>query len=110
MTERLIDKLIATKALAMKYARETAYLDGTSLICELMDEQCISREMLANRLEWPTKKLCMVVDGSAGDGSLVDICDILFELDVQLRFTHGSLTRAEEDAGATLSPLDHKKE
>ncbi len=95
MSERT-KRLISTKDGAMEYAREVAHLDATEMICGLILEHNISSKELAERLGWSMRRLNRIINGSAGDSTLNELCDALFAFGVQMRFTYGPLATGSD--------------
>lgn len=96
MTETLIEKLTKTPDGMRLYQQERAIQELTDLICELMDEQHVTRTDLAHRLGKTPGYITQLLDGRA-NMTIRTISDVLHALNRAVHFQDGPLS-------ATVSP------
>jgi transcriptional regulator with XRE-family HTH domain len=84
MSRTTKDELIKTREGLRLYQQERTILGVTELICEIMEQQDVSRAELANRLGKTKGYISQVLDGSA-NMTIRTMSDILTELGRQLK-------------------------
>ena len=94
--ETLTEKLTKTAEGMRRYQQERAILDVTELVCQLMDEQDVSRSELAERLGRTEGYIMQLLDGRA-NMTVRTISDVFTALDRAVYFQEGPLR-------ATVSP------
>ena len=85
MTDTLIDKLTATEEGLRLYLQESAILEVTELLCELMGEQEVSRSEFAQRLGKTKGYITQLLDGRT-NMTLRTISDAFLALGHTVRF------------------------
>jgi transcriptional regulator with XRE-family HTH domain len=96
MTDTLIEKLTKTPDGMRLYQQERAIQELTDLVCELMDEQHVTRADLARRLGKTPGYITQLLDGRA-NMTIRTIADVLHALNRALHFQDGPVR-------ATVSP------
>ncbi len=91
MGETLTERLTKTPEGMRLYQQERAIQELTDLVCELMDEQDVSRSELAKRLGRTPPYITQLLDGRA-NMTVRTISDIFTALDRTLHFQEGSLS------------------
>lgn len=99
MTNTLIEKLTSTPEGMRLYQQERAIQDVTDLICEVMDEEHVSRSQLADRLGKTKGYVTQLLDGRA-NMTVRTISDVFCALDRAIHFQEGPL-----DATVNASPI-----
>ena len=94
--ETLTEKLTKTADGMRLYQQERAILEVTELVCQLMDEQDVSRSELATRLDRTKGYITQLLDGRA-NMTVRTISDVFTALDRAVHFQEGPLR-------ATVSP------
>lgn len=90
--ETELDKLTRTKQGMRLYQQERAILDVTELICQLMDEEHVTRSVLAGRLGRSKGYVTQLLDGRA-NMTVRTISDVFVALGRALHFQDGALSR-----------------
>lgn len=88
--ETLTEKLTKTAEGMRLYQQERAILEVTELVCQLMDEQDVSRSVLAKRLDRTKGYITQLLDGRA-NMTVRTISDVFTALDRAVHFQEGSL-------------------
>lgn len=99
MSETLTEKLTKTKESMRLYQQERAILDVTELVCQVMDEQGVSRSALAKRIGKTKGYITQLLDGRA-NMTVRTISDVFTALDRAIHFQEGPL-----EATVNESPL-----
>ena len=94
MSRTWIDRLTETTENKRFFQQEKTILEVTELICELMDEQGISRTELAKKLGYTKGYISQLLDGTA-NMTLRTLSDVLFALGNELKARAVSLLRDE---------------
>ena len=94
--ETLTEKLTKTADGMRLYQQERAILEVTELVCQLMDEQDVSRSELATRLGRTKGYITQLLDGRA-NMTVRTISDVFTALDRAVHFQEGPLR-------ATINP------
>lgn len=89
-TETLTEKLTKTAEGNRLYQQERAILEVTELICQLMEEQRVSRADLAKRLGRTKGYITQLLDGRA-NMTIRTISDVFTALESALHFQDGPL-------------------
>ena len=90
--ETELDKLTRTKQGMRLYQQERAILDVTELICQLMDEEHVTRSVLAGRLGRSKGYVTQLLDGRA-NMTVRTISDVFVALGGALHFQDGALSK-----------------
>lgn len=90
--ETELDKLTRTKQGMRLYQQERAILDVTELICQLMDEEHVTRSVLAGRLGRSKGYVTQLLDGRA-NMTVRTISDVFVALGRALHFQDGALSQ-----------------
>ena len=101
MAETLTEKLTKTAEGMRLYQQERAILEVTELVCQLMDEQDVSRSELAKRLGRTKGYITQLLDGRA-NMTVRTISDVFTALDRAVHFQEGPL-RATVSPAPTIS-------
>lgn len=96
MGETLTERLTKTPEGMRLYQQERAIQELTDLVCELMDEQGVSRSKLAKRLGRTKGYITQLLDGRA-NMTVRTISDVFTALDRAVHFQEGPVS-------ATVSP------
>jgi transcriptional regulator with XRE-family HTH domain len=96
MAKTLTEKLTKTVEGMRLYQQERAILEVTELVCQLMDEQGMSRSELAKRLSRTKGYITQLLDGRA-NMTVRTISDVFTALDRAVHFQEGPVS-------ATVSP------
>ena len=96
MGETLTERLTKTPEGMRLYQQERAIQELTDLVCELMDEQGVSRSKLAKRLGRTKGYITQLLDGRA-NMTVRTISDVFTALDRAVHFQEGPVS-------ATISP------
>ncbi len=99
--ETLTEKLTKTAEGMRLYQQERAILEVTELVCQLMDEQDVSRSELATRLGRTKGYITQLLDGRA-NMTVRTISDVFTALDRAVHFQEGPL-HATVSPAATIS-------
>ena len=91
MGETLIEKLTKTPEGMRLYQQERAIQELTDLVCELMDEQDVSRSALARRLGRTKGYITQLLDGRA-NMTVRTISDVFTALDRAVHFQEGPVS------------------
>lgn len=94
--ETLTEKLTKTPEGMRLYQQERAILEVTELVCELMEEQDVSRSELAERLGKTKGYITQLLDGRT-NMTVRTISDVFTALDRAVHFQEGPVS-------ATVSP------
>ena len=94
--ETLTERLTKTAEGMRLYQQERAILEVTELVCQLMDEQDVSRSELAKRLGRTKGYITQLLDGRA-NMTVRTISDVFTALDRAVHFQEGSVS-------VTISP------
>ncbi len=94
--ETLTEKLTKTADGMRLYQQERAILEVTELLCQLMDEQEVSRSELATRLDRTKGYITQLLDGRA-NMTVRTISDVFTALNRAVHFQEGPVS-------ATVSP------
>ena len=105
VAETLTEKLTKTAEGMRLYQQERAILEVTELICQLMDEQDVSRSDLAKRLGRTKGYITQLLDGRA-NMTVRTISDVFTALDRSVHFQEGPL-RAAVSASPMIRLLPH---
>ena len=90
MANTLTEKLTGTAEGMRLYQQECAILEVTELVCQLMDEQGVTRAELANRLGRTKGYIDRLLDGRAGM-TVRTISDVFTALDRSVCFRAAQL-------------------
>jgi transcriptional regulator with XRE-family HTH domain len=90
MGETLTEKLTGTPQKMRLYQQERAILEMTEIICELMQEQNVTRSELAKRLGTTKGYITQLLDGRT-NMSIRTMSDVFAALDRSLHFQEGPL-------------------
>lgn len=90
--ETELDKLTRTEQGMRLYQQERAILDVTELICQLMDEEHVTRSVLAGRLGRSRGYVTQLLDGRA-NMTVRTISDVFVALGRALHFQDGALSQ-----------------
>ena len=90
MNETLTEKLTKTKEGMRLYQQERAILEVTELVCEVMEEQDVSRSELARRIGKTKGYITQLLDGRA-NMTVRTISDVFVALDRAVHFQEGPL-------------------
>lgn len=99
MSKTLIEKLTSTPEGMRLYQQERAIQDVTDLICEVMDEEQVSRSQLAGRIGKTKGYVTQLLDGRA-NMTVRTISDVFCALGRAIHFQDGLL-----DATVNPSPI-----
>lgn len=99
--ETLTEKLTKTAEGMRLYQQERAILEVTELVCQLMDEQDVSRSELAKRLNRTKGYITQLLDGRA-NMTVRTISDVFTSLDRAVHFQEG-LMRATTSPAPMIS-------
>ena len=91
MGETLTEKLTKTPEGMRLYQQERAIQELTDLVCELMDEQDVSRSALARRLGRTKGYITQLLDGRA-NMTVRTISDVFTALDRAVHFQEGPVS------------------
>ncbi len=101
MSKTLIEKLTSTPEGMRLYQQERAIQDVTDLICEVMDEEQVSRSQLAGRIGRTKGYVTQLLDGRV-NMTVRTISDVFCALGRAIHFQDGSL-EATVNASPVLS-------
>lgn len=101
MGETLTERLTKTPEGMRLYQQERAIQELTDLVCELMDEQGVSRSELARRLGRTKGYITQLLDGRA-NMTVRTISDVFTALDRAVHFQEGPLN-VTVSTGPTIS-------
>ncbi len=96
MSGTLVERLTKTREGMRLYQQERAIQELTDLLCEVMDEEDVSRAELARRLGKTPSYITQLLDGRA-NMTIRTISDVLHALNRTVHFQDGPLS-------ATVSP------
>ena len=99
MSETLTEKLTKTEDSMRLYQQERAILEVTELVCQVMEEQDVSRSELARRIGKTKGYITQLLDGRT-NMTVRTISDVFVALDRAVHFQDGPL-----DATVNASPL-----
>lgn len=99
MSKTLIEKLTSTPEGMRLYQQERAIQDVTDLICEVMDEEHVSRSQLAGHIGKTKGYVTQLLDGRA-NMTVRTISDVFCALGRAIHFQDGPL-----DATVNASPV-----
>lgn len=99
MSKTLIEELTSTPEGMRLYQQERAIQDVTDLICEVMDEEHVSRSQLAGRIGKTRGYVTQLLDGRA-NMTVRTISDVFCALGRAIHFQEGPL-----DATVNASPV-----
>ena len=88
MRETLIERITKTEEGKRLYEQERAILDVTELICELMEQEGVSRSKLARRLGKSKSYVTRLLAGNA-NMTVRTLSDVFVALGSTIRFQHG---------------------
>ena len=91
MAETLTERLTATPEGMRLYQQERAILDLTELVCEIMEEQGVSRSDLARRLDKTKGYVTQLLDGRA-NMTVRTMSDVFGVLGRAIHFQDGPLS------------------
>lgn len=94
--ETLTEKLTKTADGMRLYQQERAILEVTELVCQLMDEQDMSRSELAKRLGRTKGYIAQLLDGQV-DMTVRTISDVFAALNRAVHFQAGRLDNFREN-------------
>jgi hypothetical protein len=97
MTQTLTEKLTATADGMRLYQQERAILEFTELLCQIMDEEEVTRSELARRLGKTKGYITQLLDGRT-NMTVRTMSDVFGVLDRAVHFQDGPLSVAVQSA------------
>ena len=91
MSDSLMERLTSTPEGMRLYQQERAIQEVTDLLCQIMDEQKVSRAELAKRLGRTKGYVTQLLDGRA-NMTVRTIADVFLSLDCAVHFQDGPLS------------------
>lgn len=101
--QTLIERLTATPEGMRLFQQERAILDVTELICQIMEEQGVTRTELARRLGRSKGYISQLLDGES-NMTIRTLSDVFLALDRALRFFDEPLKVRSERARSASRP------